>query len=334
MDRNVVVRRVNGESWQLGYDSEGNLTSLQKAGDSVGWEYSYDGLGRRVRSERGGVVVNYLYSGDTLVAEGNGLDWVYYGYGLVMYARGGVSPSTDAYQHWSVRGDLVAQSDRGGVFSPAPITDAFGDWVSGTRQVYDWNGGWGYRNELVEAGGLQKVGVRWYDPAVGRFLQQDPWLGDVYVPLTLNAYGYCLNDPLQLIDPDGESIRELWWSLLLACLIDMASNEQIGYRDGGIGRGAPYTAPDFTIDAGPRLEGCKIIENFEEEVRWRNTPRRGGGWPPIRGGGGGRSSGSGGGLGALGTIAVGAYAAGEGITTVIIYRKRVEGYLDPEGEWY
>jgi hypothetical protein len=29
-----------------------------------------------------------------------------------------------------------------------------------------WNGLWGYRNEAL-TGGLQKVGVRWYDPTVG-----------------------------------------------------------------------------------------------------------------------------------------------------------------------
>jgi RHS repeat-associated protein len=84
------------------------------------------------------------------------------------------------------------QPDRG--YSPAPITDAFGDTIAGARQTYDWNGAWGYRNEAL-TGGLQKVGVRWYDPTVGRFLQQDPWLGSIYAPLTLNAYGYCVNDP-------------------------------------------------------------------------------------------------------------------------------------------
>jgi len=60
-----------------------------------------------------------------------------------------------------------------------------------------------YRNELVEAGGLMKVGVRWYDPYTGRFLQQDPWLGDMYAPLTLNAYAYCVNNPVGAVDPDG-----------------------------------------------------------------------------------------------------------------------------------
>jgi len=106
------------------------------------------------------------------------------------------------YKHWNPRGDLAATSSPTGAYSPAPITDAFGDTVAGARPTYDWNGAWGYRNEAL-TGGLQKVGVRWYDPSVGRFLQQDPWLGDIYEPLTLNAYGYCVNDPVNAVDPSG-----------------------------------------------------------------------------------------------------------------------------------
>ena len=113
-----------------------------------------------------------------------------------------VSNAGTEYKHWNLRGDLAATSSPTGAYSPAPITDAFGDTIAGARQTYDWNGAWGYRNEAL-TGGLQKVGVRWYDPTVGRFLQQDPWLGSIYAPLTLNAYGYCVNDPLQWVDPSG-----------------------------------------------------------------------------------------------------------------------------------
>ena len=67
--------------------------------------------------------------------------------------------------------------------------------------AYGWNGAWGYRNE-AHTGGLQKVGVRWYDPATGRFLQKDPWLGTPYEPLTLNRYGYCVNEPIQLLSSE------------------------------------------------------------------------------------------------------------------------------------
>ena len=44
--------------------------------------------------------------------------------------------------------------------------------VSDSPDVYAWNGAWGYRHE-AHTGGLQKVGVRWYDPAIGRFLFTD-----------------------------------------------------------------------------------------------------------------------------------------------------------------
>ncbi len=200
LDGNVVVRRANGETWLLGSDAEGNLVSLRKQGEAVGWVYAYDGLGRRVRSVRGTLEVAYLYSGDTLVAERVNGEWVYYGYGAAMYAQ--TSSTGMEYKHWSWRGDLMAKSGASGAYSLAPVTDAFGDTVSGVREAYDWNGAWGYRNEAF-TGGLQKVGVRWYDPSVGRFLQVDPWLGSLYAPRTLNGYGYCVNDPLGYIDSTG-----------------------------------------------------------------------------------------------------------------------------------
>jgi RHS repeat-associated protein len=134
------------------------------------------------------------------------LQWVYYGYGGAMYQQ--IASTGMEYKHWNLRGDLVATSSPTGAYSPASITDAFGDTIAGARQTYDWNGAWGYRNEAL-TGGLQKVGVRWYDPAVGRFLQQDPWLGSIYAPLTLNAYGYCVNDPVNAVDPNGMQLTSL-----------------------------------------------------------------------------------------------------------------------------
>jgi len=59
---------------------------------------------------------------------------------------------------------------------------------------------------------LVKVGVRWYDPTIGRFLQKDPWLGMPTFPLTLNRYGYCVNDPLQCVDPRGMRFRYIRYS--------------------------------------------------------------------------------------------------------------------------
>ncbi|CUU35885.1 MAG: RHS repeat-associated core domain-containing protein [Armatimonadetes bacterium] len=96
--------------------------------------------------------------------------------------------------------------------------------VNGSPYTYAWNGVWGYRYE-AHTGGLVKVGVRWYDPAIGRFLQKDPWLGTVALPLTLNAYGYCVNNPVSAADPAG---RELTFvdglGLLIAGVDDLITS--------------------------------------------------------------------------------------------------------------
>jgi RHS repeat-associated protein len=117
-------------------------------------------------------------------------------YGLDLLQRGGVS------QYWTWRGDLAATAGVDAPAQPAPVFDAFGDLVSGSPDVYAWNGAWSYRNE-ANTGGLQKVGVRWYDPAIGRFLQKDPWLGTPRSPVSLNPYVFAFNNPVVMVDIGG-----------------------------------------------------------------------------------------------------------------------------------
>ena len=46
--------------------------------------------------------------------------------------------------------------------------------------------------------------ARYYDPQIQRFTGRDPILGEFAEPLTLHQYVYCLNDPINRWDPDGE----------------------------------------------------------------------------------------------------------------------------------
>jgi RHS repeat-associated protein len=194
----VTVRVVGNDTWNLTYDSQNQLIAIQREGAQNGVEYEYDGLGRRVKTvdNVSSITCEYVYAGSTLIAEKVNTSWTDHVYGLGLTQRG------NTYQHWNWRGDLMATADSSGNTTPAPILDAFGDIVNGTPDVYAWNGGWGYRNE-ANTGGLQKVGVRWYDSTVGRFLQKDPWLGSISYPLTLNSYGYCVNDAVNAVDPSG-----------------------------------------------------------------------------------------------------------------------------------
>jgi RHS repeat-associated protein len=51
--------------------------------------------------------------------------------------------------------------------------------------------------------GLYYSGARWYDPASGRFMTEDTYMGDLAVPLSLNRYIYAMDNPLRYVDPTG-----------------------------------------------------------------------------------------------------------------------------------
>ncbi|MCR4409577.1 MAG: RHS repeat-associated core domain-containing protein [Candidatus Saccharicenans sp.] len=60
----------------------------------------------------------------------------------------------------------------------------------------------------ISESSLYYFGARYYDPALYRFLSPDPVIPTdraLYNPQRWNLYGYCLNNPLNLCDPDGRA---------------------------------------------------------------------------------------------------------------------------------
>jgi len=51
--------------------------------------------------------------------------------------------------------------------------------------------------------GLYDYKARFYDPALGRFLQPDPLVSEPGNPQALNRYMYVYNNPLRYTDPSG-----------------------------------------------------------------------------------------------------------------------------------
>jgi RHS repeat-associated protein len=78
---------------------------------------------------------------------------------------------------------------------------AFGEtrYTSGTIPTT-----FGFTGQRQESGlGLSFYNARWYDPALGRFVQADILVPDPYNPQSLNRYSYVRNNPLKYIDPTG-----------------------------------------------------------------------------------------------------------------------------------
>ena len=63
-----------------------------------------------------------------------------------------------------------------------------------------------YSGELwEETTGLQYLRSRWYDPSLGRFLNEDSFEGELDNPLSLNQYTYLEQNPLIYKDPTGRA---------------------------------------------------------------------------------------------------------------------------------
>jgi len=89
-------------------------------------------------------------------------------------------------------------------------TDAFGMNVASTGTTptpFGFAGQHGYHNDSVT--GLMRLGHRYYDASVGRFLSRDP-IQDGY-----NWYAYCNNDPVNGFDPEGLMAMAAGFALLL-----------------------------------------------------------------------------------------------------------------------
>ena len=66
--------------------------------------------------------------------------------------------------------------------------------------------------------GLLHVGLRYYEPSVGRFITADPLLGDIFRPQSLNRYVYVENNPVNLVDPSGMTWADVGAFVIIAAL--------------------------------------------------------------------------------------------------------------------
>ncbi|MFB9753304.1 polymorphic toxin-type HINT domain-containing protein [Paenibacillus hodogayensis] len=216
---------------QYQYDKRGNRASLQsdKPLNLFGASYQYDNRNRLTGVNTGtGAVVGYRYNGDGLLVERseNGVTTRYYYDGADMIAEGTVSGGAVTHKASYIRGNgLVARVDgnggkayyvHNGHGDVVALTDGTGNVLN--QYTYDM---WGnplteqesvpnpfrYSGEFWDKSTqLQYLRARWYDPSMGRFINEDTYEGDISNPLSLNLYTYVQNNPLINVDPSGHSM--------------------------------------------------------------------------------------------------------------------------------
>lgn len=201
-DLELRIDKVTLDQVSFEYDHSRRLVRIAAAasGGTLLWEtrWSYDALGRRVAVEENGVVRRYLYDGENPIAvvdvSGNVLERRLYGRGIdeaLASERGGSTRWLLTDHLGSVR-DVV---DDSGTVLNHYVYDSFGSIVDELDPFFVNEIRYTSRSFDVLSG-FQYSRRRSYDPAIGRFQQQDgkfPY-----------SYEYGSNNPLFFTDPMGQ----------------------------------------------------------------------------------------------------------------------------------
>ena len=142
-----------------------------------------------------GEETNYTYGLERISAQtGNRkTEYIYDG-------RGSVAEEVSYNNAWYTFGGAFSKKD---VISKSytPFGEQIGEQVSG----------FGYNGEYYNAAtGMVYLRARFYEPAMNRFSQKDIVRGSITAPNSLNRYTYVQNDPINFIDPSGQSLKSAW----------------------------------------------------------------------------------------------------------------------------
>ncbi|MCL5950928.1 MAG: hypothetical protein M1132_04270 [Chloroflexi bacterium] len=194
-------------------DSNGNLLSVYDPLHR--WtQYTYDGANNLlsiIKPISGTIAFAYDALGDPVRRTDENNHSTQYGY--------------DSYGNRTVITDTLSGVTRLGYDVAGRMTDLT-DALGSTRQLYNSSGQivaderfdpfgnpisqtgtgtsiYGFAGEPQDPAGLDYFRARYYDPASGRFISQDPWGGDLHQPGTQNGWSYAENDPALVTDPSG-----------------------------------------------------------------------------------------------------------------------------------
>ena len=212
--------------WTLGWQNGRQLATAAKSGKSV--SYAYDVNGIRASKTVDGVKHTYVYDGTQLLAERYGttrLEFMYNESGqphLVRYSTNSGSSYVTYYYILNQQGDVMALMDTAGelavkyTYDPwgrvLTVTNGSGTAITSATHIANVNP-IRYRSYYYDTDTqLYYLQSRYYDPEVSRFLNADEvdQLGAEDGLVGYNLFAYCINDPINRVDVDGNLSLPNW----------------------------------------------------------------------------------------------------------------------------
>jgi RHS repeat-associated protein len=202
LDGFLTTKTDGSDVTQYDYSSRGELLSATLPDGTV-IDYIHDPLSRRIAKKVNGVITEkYLWQSLTrLLAVYDGSDTLLMRFEYaddrmpIAMTRNG----STYYLTYDQVGSLRVVADASGNVVKRIDCDSFGNVINDTNPLFEIP--FGFAGGLHDQDtGLVRFGFRDYDPDVGRWTAKDP-IG--FAGGDTDLYGYCLNDPMNLIDPRG-----------------------------------------------------------------------------------------------------------------------------------
>lgn len=206
----AMGRRLDDGTRTYAWDVLSRLTQITSSGSTV--TYEYDGLGLWLARTEDGVREEYVWNrmlalvSLAVVRDDVGEDVRYFVHtpdGELLHA---IEASDDSrhFYHYDEIGNTVFRTDDAGAvaetYAYSPFGSVLAEAGSGPANPFTVHGRYG----VIREGDLYAMRARFYDPAGGRFLSQDPVEG--IDPRTGNAYQAFYGNPLLYVDPRGTDI--------------------------------------------------------------------------------------------------------------------------------
>lgn len=245
---------------QIGYDPHDHATTINDGTNTVTEVLAPSGrvLRRTVRDNTTNTVVEDIVNGYADASDSPAWSKAASGAGpLTSYIAGTLTVdtgSTPVYPIANGHGDIVGTTDTAGIFSAAPATDEFGRGQTALNRL-GWLGT-AQRQTADTRLGLIRMGVRLYDPNLGRFLQTDPIEGG-----SANDYDYAFGDPINNFDLNGTCVEDacVGEALIAEGLIMYGIHSLFGHK--------AYYPPPRTLPAFP---GAQRVRPKTGRYRWED----------------------------------------------------------------
>ncbi len=254
----------------LGYNGVGQATSITAAGQPA-LALAYAGTANAERTAAGTTTFQTgLLGVQSQAAAGTTSNFVRDSQGGLVAER--IGPD-EYYYAFDGLGSVIALIDATGTQRAAYSYDPYGDHATATAL----NGAlpanpWRYAGGALDSTGLYHFGARYYDPAIGRWTQQDSIvsLGD---PGNANRYAYAADDPVNYTDANGLKRKKGSFSNVEVCALGGNLSGAVGAGVGAVS-GTPFFGPAGTLSGAlggyviGYAGGCatSVAQNFIRDI--------------------------------------------------------------------